>query len=72
MNEVILTSWLMTVSYAALAVVGGWWLLRLLDRIGGVNFKETVGRITSEPLSAAIYFGLRFLGVCLLLGMVIS
>ncbi|SEG12872.1 hypothetical protein [Marinobacterium lutimaris] len=72
MDGVLMVSSLLTLAFALLALFMGWLSLRLLDRMGGINFKETVGRITYEPKPAAIYFGLRFVGVCVLLGMVLS
>ena len=72
MIDVLMTSSAMTLGFALLALLMGWLALRVLDRTGGVNFKETMGRISYEPKPAAIYFGLRFIGMCLLIGLVLS
>ncbi len=72
MTEVLVTSSAMTVTFALVAIIMGWFLLRWLDRMGGVVFEQTVKGICDEPVAAALYFGLRFVGVCVLLGMVIS
>nr|WP_245634998.1 hypothetical protein [Marinobacterium profundum] len=72
MAEVLTANAVITLMYALFALFAGWLALRALDVLGGVDFKTTAWRISSEPLSAAIYFGARFIGVCLLIGQVVS
>lgn len=72
MTEMLTASAVITVLYALFGIFAGWLVLRALDFIGGVDFKRTVRGISYEPLPAAIYFGARFIGVCLLIGMAVS
>jgi hypothetical protein len=72
MNEVILTSSIITIATALVAIIMAWLMLRLLDALGFIDFKTTIVRICSNETSAAVYFGLRFVGVCILFGMVLS
>ena len=72
MNEVLMTSALMTMFYAVMAVAVTWGMLRLLDVAGGLYSKKIIWRIGDDPRSACIYFGLRFLGACILVGLAIS
>lgn len=73
MNEVMLASGLMTLFYALFALVTAWGVLRILDRLTGVNFREVLNEvITHDPMASASYFGLRFFGVCVLIGLTIS
>jgi len=72
MNEVIMTSTMLSVFYALVAVLGAWLMLRLLDRVSGVDFTKTMLGVCANEHSAAIYLGLRFMGVCILFGMVLS
>lgn len=72
MTTILATNGLITLAYAAVGIIIGWGVLRALDRLGGIDFKATAERISNEAKPAAIYFGLRFVGVCTLIGMAIS
>lgn len=72
MTEILATSTALTLGYAVAAILLTWGLLRALDRAAGLNPKETIRSITDDPKAAALYFGLRFLGACLLVGLAIS
>jgi hypothetical protein len=47
-------------------------LLRRLDKVAGFDWEVIRERISSDPIAAAGYFGLRFLGVCVMLQAVIG
>ena len=48
-------------------------VLKHLDKSNGIDFTEHVmSGLINSPQALAIYYGLRFVGVCLLIGMVIS
>ena len=53
-----------------------WGLSRLMDRrnarSGAWSWAVVLGKIQTEPLPAAIYYGARWLGICLLIGMLFS
>jgi hypothetical protein len=46
--------------------------LRFSDYIAGIKFTESYASIETNALALALYFGLRSLGVGVLLGMVLS
>jgi hypothetical protein len=71
-TTLLTVSGIQTLAFALIAILLGWLLLRGLDRLSRVDFKLTMTRIAHEPHAAALYFGCRFVGVCLLLGMVLS
>lgn len=72
MTEVMITSGLYRLVFAVVAILSLFLLLRLLDHLSGTTFRLTFKRITYDPRSAALYFGLRFLGACILLGLLLS
>ena len=72
MQEVLVTSSLLTLAFAMLALVLVLVVLRLFDMVTGTPFSETKKVIKNDPKAAATYYGLRFLGVCLLVGQLFS
>lgn len=72
MSEVVFTSGMFTLVMAFIAVTGVMLLLRWIDKLTGVPFSSIREVIKSEPISCAIYYGLRFLGVCMLVGQLFS
>jgi hypothetical protein len=72
MEEFIGLAALLNLGYAAAAIIMTVYLTRWLDRRARVRFPSILERITHEPLAAALYFGARFLGACLLVGLVLS
>lgn len=69
-----------TIALVVLALVGcaaAWALSRLMDRanshahIAG-RFGVVIERIEQEPMSSAVYYGLRWLGICILIGWLFS
>lgn len=53
--------------------VATWWgLLRLMDKAGRINFIQTADKIESDPLAAAVYFGLRAVAAASLVGALFS
>lgn len=77
MNEFDLTG-ILTVSqslkllWALIACAAVFAVLRLRDRLIGVDFRDVAGRIKADPLAAALYYGLSVIGVCLLLGLLMG
>ena len=78
MLEVMTIGAVALVLLAMIGVATAWGLARLMDR---ANFRaqERTGRwfgvlslIESEPLSASIYYGARWLGICILIGWLFS
>ena len=46
-------------------------LLRVFDRLLEVTFKEAFNLIESDPKAMSHYYGLRFLGSCIALGLIV-
>jgi len=67
-----------SVALVVLAVVGvasAWGLSRLMDRANRRahgRWREALSVIESEPMAAGIYYGCRWVGICLLVGMLFS
>ena len=71
MQQLLIVSTLQTLMMAICAVLLVWLLLRLLDRISGCKFTVFLEEIRNDSMASAVYFGLRFLGACLLVGLAI-
>lgn len=48
------------------------WLLRRLDKRAGFDFKEFFDDLKNDPSAAAYYLAGRFIGACLLVGLVVA
>jgi ABC-type sulfate transport system permease component len=72
MKEVILTSGVITLFYALVALFLVWAVLRIFDKSSVTPFSAVKEVILSDSISTAIYYGLRFSGACMLVGLVIS
>ena len=46
-------------------------LLRVFDRLLAVDFKEAFNLIENSPKAMSHYYGLRFLGSCIALGLIV-
>lgn len=46
-------------------------LLRFFDKLLGVNFKKAFDLIETDPKAMSHYYGLRFLGTCIALGLIV-
>lgn len=57
---------------AVLALLILWGLFRLLDRAAGRGWLEVSDKILRNPLAAAVYYGLRFIGAAALMGMLLG
>lgn len=72
MINVILQSGAFTLGMALLAILSVMLLLRWVDKVTGQPFSEIRKVIITDAMASAIYYGLRFLGVCLLVGKLFS
>lgn len=72
MTEILATSIIMRAIIALIALVVIWGLFRALDHASGHPFKEAVEKMYESPLALAIYYGLRFVGGCVLIGLLLS
>ena len=71
MEQILLISSLQTLSLAACALVLVWLLLRAMDKSGNHKFTSVTETLRQDPMAAAVYYGARFIGACLLVGLVI-
>lgn len=51
--------------------LGMFGVLRLFDWILGTSFKQSMQVITTSPIALSIYYGLRMLGFCIAVGVLI-
>jgi len=72
MSEVIITSMAIKVAMAFMALLVIWGLFRLLDRSTGLPFYKAMEIMYENPVALAVYYGLRFLGACFLIGLLLS
>jgi soluble lytic murein transglycosylase-like protein len=59
-------------SYAIAAILAALYFTAWLDRRAGVRFREMIQGLAKEPFAAGVYYGLRFLGVCILIGLLVG
>ena len=71
LSEVALTGAAQSLVLAICALFLVWLMLRVLDKLAGRPFGEVYETITRDAKASALYFGLRFVGACTLVGMVI-
>lgn len=69
MTEIVAVGFLIQIVKAVIALLITFWMLRLMDKKSGFNLWEW---IDEKPDYLAHYLGLRFVGVCLLVGLLIS
>ncbi|WP_243546384.1 hypothetical protein [Pseudodesulfovibrio tunisiensis] len=72
MLELIGIQYLTTALYAMTALVLVLGLLRWLDKSAGRPWGDVIDIIREDPHAAALYYGVRFAGACLLVGLVMS
>lgn len=72
MDEFLTLAVLLKAGYTAVAIVVALHFSAWLDRRARVNFRDMIARLAAEPHAAALYYGLRFLGICLLIGMLVG
>ncbi len=72
MFELIGVSFLTSLGYALAALLILFLGLRWLDARNERPWKETIEKIREEPLAASIYYAARWLGACILIGLVMS
>ena len=58
--------------YTAAAILIALYFTAWLDRRSRVNFRDMIGRVAEDPIASALYYGMRFLAVCLLIGMLVG
>lgn len=72
MEEVALFGFVLRFVYATIGLLGIVLSFRWLNKLAGNQFDEAFAGIAKEPHAAALYFGLRALGVFLFYGMILG
>jgi len=83
--DLSVASFVLTVIRAATALGLLWLLLRVADRVVGFSFRDWMTRVSGQgedarargdgdenPMAVAVYLGARFVGACLLFGLLFS
>jgi len=59
------SAFLLNIVYFVLAIGVGWLVLRGLDKLSGRDFKSAYNEMCNDKnLALALYFGARFVGIC--------
>lgn len=75
MFEVMFIGAVALIVLAIVGVTAAWLLARLMDRANSRasgQWKHVLTKIESDSLSCSIYYGARWLGICVLLGWLFS
>ncbi|EME69732.1 hypothetical protein H261_11879 [Paramagnetospirillum caucaseum] len=67
-SDFAITAFLLKLGYGVVAVLGLIWLSSHLDQRAGRTFAQSMEEIAKDPIGLALYYGLRFIGLALLLG----
>lgn len=71
MELILLISTAQKLFIAVIALFAVWLLLRFMDNSVNQPFSSTLDRIKNhESIATALYYGLRFVGACLLVGLI--
>lgn len=73
MLEAAISSSLIKIIWAIIASMACFILLRIRDKLVGVNFRtEVIGKILTDAKAVAIYYGLTAFGIFLMFGLLLS
>ena len=72
MTEFMVSGLILRLIVVVIALVVVWAVLRVLDRLTGVRFVSVYQAVATNPLGLGLYLGLRFIGACVLVGLLLS
>lgn len=72
MYEVTFVNLLILIGMIPIGVFAAWAVLRWLDHLGGISFKADIVPALFATNGVGVYYGLRFVGVCYLIGQLAS
>lgn len=72
MDEIILFSYGSNVIFVIVAAVVIWALLRLFDHLNDDKWSDARRKIHTDARACAHYYGMRILGFCILVGLLLS
>lgn len=55
-----------------IGLIGTWFVLRTFDASSKIDFKKAFDKMETDPKAIASYYGMRFIGVCFVVGFVIG
>lgn len=65
-----------SIALIVLSIVGmgaAWGMSRILDKLAGRRFSQApLTQMLKDPVATSIYYGARWIGVCMLIGMLFS
>lgn len=64
----------LVIALAALVIglIGTWFVLRTFDASSKIDFKKVFDKMEEDPKAMASYYGMRFIGVCFMIGFIIG
>ena len=63
---------IIAIAAVVLGLIGTWFVPRTFDASSDIDFKKAFNTIERDPKAIAHYYGLRFIGVCFVVGFVIG
>lgn len=72
MLEGLVLRLIIAVAAAIIGLIAVWFVLRTFDASGDIDFKKAFDKMESDPKAIATYYGMRFLGVAILVGFIIG
>lgn len=72
MIEGVLLRVAIAVVAAIIGLIAMWFVLRTFDASSEIDFKKAFNTMESDPKAIASYYGMRFLGVAILVGFIIG
>ena len=72
MSDFVWTAAAMKLGYGVVAALALVFFTVWLDRRAKVDFKAMIDQVAANPMAAAVYFGLRFLAIALLIGLLVG
>ena len=66
MTEITIISFVLNMVYLVVALFTVWGVLHVFDKLSGGSFSEAKAQIQTNPMALGVYYGARFLGVCIL------
>ncbi|MDO8606169.1 MAG: transglycosylase SLT domain-containing protein [Phaeospirillum sp.] len=71
-DDFAITAFALRLAYGIVAVIGIIWLSSHLDQRAKRSFGDSMEEMAKDPIALALYYGLRFVGLALLLGMLMG
>ena len=70
--ELITHSFTLRLLYACIAVLVSYYILRLLDKLGNIDFKEVMENVKKDAQASSTYFSARIIAVSIIISQIFS